>query len=244
MAEFLPIFDSDTFGDHEIASAKKSPRKRLPGYKTADYHLKKMDILPRLSYTPGITGMPIMEPIEVTDLPDKMITFSKSLSTNDFNQIVMFYEGDRAFARIMHNPQKYAEMLKPFRYVVSPDFSQHLDMPQCLCLQNSFWNHAFGAYWQTMGINVIPNVAWSRPSSYAYAFDGIPMNSVIAINCTAIKGNPISKYFWMKGYEAALEALNPSLILRYGDIMEGEDISRSIYFENENLKHLRDGSKR
>lgn len=48
----------------------------------------------------------------------------------------------------------------------------------------------------------------------------------------------------MKGYKAALDALNPSLILRYGDVMEGEDISRSIYFDNENLKHLRDGSKR
>lgn len=116
-------------------------------------------------------------------------------------------------------------------------------MPPCLCLQNSFWNHAFGAYWQSLGIKVIPNVAWSRPSSYSYAFDGIPKKSVIAINCTAIKGNPVSKYFWMKGYEAALAALEPCLILRYGDVIEGEDTARSIYYENENLKRLRYGSK-
>ncbi len=200
-------------------------------------------MLSSLSYTHGIMGMPIIKPVEVVNLPEKMINFSKAISSADYFQIVHFFENDNAFARIMHNPQKYTKILRPFKYVVSPDFSQHLDMPPCLCLQNSFWNHAFGAYWQTFGISIIPNVSWSRPDSYQYTFDGIPKNSVIAINCTAIKGNHASKYFWMKGYEAALNTLEPTLILRYGDVMFGEDTSRSIYFENDNLKKMRNGGK-
>ena len=36
---------------------------------------------------------------------------------------------------------------------------------------------------------MIPNVIWSDPASYSYAFIGIPKHSVIAINCTGIKGN-------------------------------------------------------
>lgn len=243
MAEICSIFNAEDTGDIETSSKARSERKRAPGYKAAEYHLKKMDILSKLTYTPGTMGMPKIEPVDAENLPERMIAFSKSVSSRDYNQIVHFYEGDRAFARIMHNPSKYAEILKRYRFVVSPDFSQHLDMPPCVCLQNSFWNHAFGAYWQTLGIKVISNVSWSRPDSYQYAFAGIPKHSVIAINCTAIKGNPVSKYFWMKGYEAALTTLNPSLILRYGDIMDGEDASRSIYFENENLKRLRNGRK-
>ena len=88
---------------------------------------------------------------------------------------------------------------------------------------------------------MIPNVSWSRPDSYNYAFIGIPKHGVIAINCTAIKGNPMSRYFWMKGYDAAISALDPTLIIRYGDKMPNEDEARSIYFENENLKKLRNG---
>lgn len=133
----------------------------------------------------------------------------------------------------------YAKILSRFKYVISPDFSQHLDMPQFLCMQNSWWNSAFGAYWQSLGINIIPNVSWSRPDSFDYAFTGLPKHGVVAINCTAIKGNPMSRYFWMKGYDAAINVLDPKLIIRYGDKMPNEDETRSIYFENENLKRLR-----
>lgn len=51
----------------------------------------------------------------------------------------------------------------------------------------------------------------------------------------------MSRYFWMKGYDAALKALNPKLVIRYGDRMPNEDIGRSIYFENENLNRLSNG---
>lgn len=209
--------------------------------KTSDYYLKKLEILNRLSYTNGSNGVPIIHSTNMSVLPNSMIAFSKAVPSRNFNKIVHFYEADRSFARIMHNPIKYSQILGRFKCVISPDFSQHLDMPPFLCRQNSWWNNAFGAYWQTLGISVIPNVTWSRPDSYEYAFLGIPKHDVIAINCTAIKGNAISRYFWMKGYEAAIKELEPRLIIRYGDKMPNEDESRSIYFENENLNRLRNG---
>lgn len=214
---------------------------RLKGQATADYYLNKMEILKSLSYTDGAYGVPIIHRTAVSNLPGTAIAFSKAIASKNYNQIVHFYEADRSFARIMHNPQKYATILSRFQYVISPDFSQYLDMPKFLCRQHSWWNNAFGAYWQSCGIKVIPNVSWSRPDSYAYAFDGIPKQGVIAINCSAIKGNPVSRYFWLKGYEAAINTLDPTLIVRYGDRMPHEDDSRSIYFENENLKRLRNG---
>ena len=175
----------------------------------------------------------------IEELPNSMIVFSTAVSSKRSNHIVHFYEADRSFARTMHTTQMYAKILSRFKYVISPDFSQHLDMPQFLCMQNSWWNSAFGAYWQSLGINIIPNVSWSRPDSFDYAFTGLPKHGVVAINCTAIKGNPMSRYCWMKGYDAASNVLDPKLIIRYGDKMPNEDETRSIYFENENLKRLR-----
>lgn len=107
-----------------------------------------------------------------------MIAFSKAVSSKNFNQIVHFYEADRSFARIMHNPQKYAEILARFEYVISPDFSQHLDMPPFLCMQNSWWNNAFGAYWQSLGINVIPKV--SCPARTAMNMPSLVYQNVVS----------------------------------------------------------------
>lgn len=90
---------------------------------------------------------------------------------------------------------------------------------------------------------MIPNVTWSTPDTYDYSFTGIPKHSVIAINCTGIKGNHASMYLWRKGYQEALRILEPTLIIRYGDKMPEEREDISVYFENTNLKNLRNGRK-
>ena len=55
------------------------------------------------------------------------------------------------------------------------------------------------------------------------------------------KGNYAAKYLWRKGYEEAIKVLEPILIIRYGDKMPGEREEISVYFENINLKNLRNG---
>jgi hypothetical protein len=113
-----------------------------------------------------------------------------------------------------------------------------------VCIQNNWWNKAIGAYLQSIGIVVIPNVAWSTPDSYPYAFSGVPKKSIIAINSTGVVSNPASIYLWRKGYEAAIKELDPLCVIRYGSRMPGEDDSISVYYENTNLKNLRNGGKR
>lgn len=59
MAEILPLFNSDTScedeGLHHVSKPKKPRTNR-----TADFHLKKMDILTGLTYTEGNCGVPII----------------------------------------------------------------------------------------------------------------------------------------------------------------------------------------
>jgi hypothetical protein len=147
----------------------------------------------------------------------------------------------RKFVRILHNPKKYIDLLKKFNAVIGPDFSQKIGYQPFVCFENSWWNKALSAYFQKEGIVVIPNVTWSTPASYSYAFSGLPKNSIIAINCTGIKSSSVSIYLWRKGYEQAIRILEPTLILRYGDVMPGEYTDISVYFENINLNNLRNG---
>lgn len=45
-------------------------------------------------------------------LPEKVITFSKALKTNDYDRWVVFYEHDDKFIRLWNNPRKYLNVLK------------------------------------------------------------------------------------------------------------------------------------
>jgi hypothetical protein len=100
------------------------------------------------------------------------------------------------------------------------------------------------AYWQVQGVNIYPNVTWSLPDSYEYCIEGLPQNSIIAINSTGVPKYDFSKALWLKGYNYVVERLKPTLILRYGPIIEGEYKEISQYLTNSQLKQLRDGSKR
>ena len=44
-----------------------------------------------------------------------------------------------------------------------------------------------------------------------------------------------------KGYEKTIEILEPEMIFRYGDKLEGELEEISVYFKNENLRRIRNG---
>lgn len=175
---------------------------------------------------------------------NSLLGFTSAISSDNYNEIVHFYLNDNQFIRIFNNPRKYVDILKEFRYVITPDCSQYINMPQIQRMSHSFWNKAIAAFWQKQGINIIYNVSWSLPESYDYAFAGLPTGCAIAINCTGIKGSPLSKYLWQKGYNEAIARLNPSLIIRYGDRMPNERDDISVYFENINLINLRNGRKR
>lgn len=244
------IFNPDFFCGKEempiIASLPRKKKRRSPVYRTGDLVLNKQGILDSVEFltVPGQFPIPIVKKVAPFGLPTQALPFSKALNKNQKNVMIVFYEPDTNFARILHNPKRYVEPLKKFSCVIGPDFSQKIGMNPFLRFSNDWWNKALTAFFQSQGVFMIPNVTWSDPSSYEYAFAGMPKHSVVAINCTGIKGNHAAMYLWRKGYEEALRILEPVLIIRYGDKMPGEREDISVYYDNINLKNLRNGRKR
>lgn len=244
------LFNHALFGEIDeganIVVPSKQKKQRSLGYRTGDLVLNKQDILKDIEFINSSAPfpMPKVNKVDPFELPNMAIPFSKALNGNNKDTILVFYEPDTNFARILHNPKRYVEPLKKFTCVVGPDFSQKIGMTPFVNFYNHWWNMALTAFYQNHGVFMIPNVTWSDPSSYAYAFVGIPKHSVIAINCTGIKGNHAAMYLWRKGYAEALRVLEPVLIIRYGDKMPCEREDISVYYENINLKNLRNGRKR
>ena len=90
----------------------------------------------------GYIELPALKTSE--HLPEKVVTFSKAMSAsfNNFDCWVVFYEHDRAFARLWNNPNKYLNKLKKFKGIISPDFSVYRNMPLVMQMWNIFKGRA------------------------------------------------------------------------------------------------------
>ena len=175
------------------------------------------------------------------ETPTRLVPFNEAYANKDYNCTVHFFINDLLFIRVLRNPEKYLDFFLKCHSVIGTDLSQYADMSAEDRYFCAYINSAFSAYLQRNGVNVIPNVTWSLPDSYAYSWSSMPSHSVVAINCKGILKHDVSKYLWYKGYTAACQTLHPSLIVRYGTKMPGELTENSIYFENERLNYMRYG---
>lgn len=194
-------------------------------------HLKKF-----VNFADGYE-MPTLKACNI--IPTALVSFNAALTAKDHNQCVHFFIDDYQFERIWNLPDRYVECLRQFQCVIAPDFSQYTDMPYPQRMWNNYRGKFIGAWLQSQGVMVIPNVTWSLPDSYEYCFDGIPQHSVIAINSTGAARYGLTRFLWLKGYREALSRLRPLAVIRYGTMLPGEDTSVSIYFNNERVLNLR-----
>ena len=215
---------------------KKKERKEFCLNKEELFHSELYGNLPTLCSTP----LPVVAPYR-GNIPTRLVPFHEAYANKDYHCTVHFYINDYLFLRVLRNPIKYLEFLQKCDSVIGPDLSQYADMSVEDRYFSAYTNSAFTAYIQQNGVNAIPNVTWSLPDSYCYSWTSMPTDSVIAINCKGIMKHDASKYLWMAGYAASCETLQPSLIVRYGTIMPGENTSISVYFENERLNYMRYG---
>lgn len=136
---------------------------------------------------------------------------------------VHFYVDDYQFVRLWNTPDKYIELLSDFGAVCTPDFSQYTDMPVAMRIYNHYRKHWLGAYWQMMGIHVIPTICWSDEASFDWCFNGEPANSVISISSVGTQNNNIASKLFNTGCREAIKQLEPTQILWHGKCPEEFD---------------------
>ncbi len=214
----------------------------LHGEKGKVYIMKnypKIDFYGNLP-TVGKNKMPVLKPFN-GHFPNRMTVFDEAYTKKDFDCIVHFYESDIRFMRLFHNPMKYLGFLQKCSAVIGPDLSQFAYMDEESRYFHAWHNRAMSVWLQQNGVNIIPNVTWSRRDSFTYSYDGMPLGSVIAVNCTGILKYDVSMYLWKEGYKNVVLPLKPSVIIRYGDKMPDEQDNITIHFCNERINCLRYG---
>ena len=174
--------------------------------------------------TDNYYGIPCMEPTEV--IGDKFLRFCDWHEIqNPSEYIAHFFYDDFKFMAAWRDPDRYIPRLREFKAVVCPDFSSYSDFPRALQILAAYRRQWCGAYWQYLGLDVIPDVQWGREDSYDWAFLGIPKNSTVAISSLGVKRNKDfngeNDSLFKKGYDEMMNRLEPTTVLWYGKVIDG-----------------------
>lgn len=149
-------------------------------------------------------------------LPERVVPFSKSLKVNDYDQWVVFYENDEKITLIWNAPQKYINVLKRFKGVITPDFSLYRKMPIVMQKWSTYQGKAIGAWLQNEGIEVIPNVRFADERSYSFCFSGVEKNSTVAVGTHGCIKRRIDRAYFEQGFAEMVKQLTPQTVIVYG----------------------------
>lgn len=192
----------------------------------------------------GNFDMPIIH--GTNKIPSEIIAFNEINTCKSLkDKFVHFYIDDYQFERIWTHTNKYIGKLKACAGVIMPDFSMYSNMPKPIQIYNCFRSKLLATYFQSLKIEVIPNVIWSNEDSFNYCFDGLPKYSVVSISTNGCL-NKESKELFLKGFNELILRLKPIKILVYGSIPEelkNNDKVVKLNSRLERLQNLKKGDK-
>ncbi len=104
----------------------------------------------------GNYDIPVLHPVQLAERLE-WIRFNHALKQPDRRRYgVQFFMDDYLFERVWRDPRRYARFLMEQPAVTSPDFSMFSDYPKAVQIYNHWRKHHLAAYWQSLGMTVIP----------------------------------------------------------------------------------------
>ena len=165
-------------------------------------------------------GIPVLQPAQLNERL-QWIPFNAAMTDKcRAEHGVHFFIDDYLFERAWHDPYRYATLLSGFRAVMTPDFSLFTDYPVAVQIYNHYRKHLLGAYWQWLGLTVIPSICWSDEASFEWCFDGEPVGGTVAVSSVGTQKNPVTQRLFLAGYHEMMRRLSPVKIIFFGDVPE------------------------
>ena len=168
----------------------------------------------------NLFDIPTLALVTADDRPAWLVPYGRRVrNPNDAAQSGLHFFGSLDSETVWQRPDHTLTGIARYGWVIPPDFGFDRTMPQSeqlWCVYRSRW---MGAWWQQHGLRVIPSIFWGNTASFAFAFCGIPTDSVIALDTTAYdQDDPKALHAFDAGFVALCDQLRPRHILCYGAI--------------------------
>ena len=165
----------------------------------------------------GPEQMAVLKPVSLSEIPIKTAAFSRIPKSETASEVLAHgYVGDERLAGLYRDPSKYLDDFSRYGAVVCPDFSMHRHMPRHERVRSSWASRAVGAYFQTHGLKVVPNVRWGFVEDLSFVLDGLPQTSAIAVSTQTLRRNARSMTILRDGLRVVMKELQPEGVLLYG----------------------------
>jgi len=188
----------------------------LEALKRNGHHLE-LDMFDRV----GVYDIPVLKPVHLKER-NQWLPFNCALTVKSKAQFgIHFFIDDYLFERVWNDPPRYGQLLSGFRAVMTPDYSLFTDYPKAVQIYNHYRKHLLGAYWQSLGITVVPSICWSDESSFSWCFDGEPQGGAVAVSSVGTQKNPVARTLFLAGYQEMIARLHPSKVIFFGDVPSG-----------------------
>lgn len=166
--------------------------------------------------TTGKYDIPILK--ESNSECTEFIGFNEVNKVRNTKRGVHFYLDDYQIDRVWRCPERYIDRLKQFKAVMTPDFSIYGDLPKAMQIYNHYRRMWCGAFWQFIGIEVIPCVCWGDSETYDLCFSGYQKGGVVSVSSVGTQRRAEDKESFLQGYNEMIKRLEPKKILFYGKV--------------------------
>ena len=158
------------------------------------------------------------------EVPERIITWTEALSSEDHDAWVCFYEPEDAYDSIdgiWADPKRALKILNGFRGVIIPDFDRNPRTPYPVRYWNVYRSHALGYWLNSQGIPVINSVAYDHEFWY-HDCDAFEKGSVIALDTQKLDpAHSEDRWQLDASIHNLMERLKPSKVIVYGPVYEG-----------------------
>lgn len=162
-------------------------------------------------------GIPMVE--KDLFVPKWLSPFNQRIRTKEDLSVgaIHFFLDDYRFQHIWTRPFDTLSTIEKIGAALTPDFSTYTQYPIAMQIWNIYRNRWVGAFWQSVGIKVIPTISWSDERSYDFCFLGVRKHSYVAISTVGCTKDRIAVDLFEKGYKEMIRRIEPSLVLCYGE---------------------------
>lgn len=100
--------------------------------------------------------------------------------------------------------------------VISADFSLYRDYPEEILIANCRANRLIDYALQQAGIPIIPTAGFADESSWEWCFDGLPLNSTVAITTNCLRRDKEAYRLFVGGVNTMVAKIQPTAIVVCG----------------------------
>ena len=171
----------------------------------------------------GYFRFPRLEAVHNVE-PKSLVPFNAvmSLTKNEIAQFPFFhffvhdYQSNRAWSHL----DDYMPFLLKIGQGIGPDYSMYLGMHPAEAIINCCRNRLMVFYMQKKGLVIIPNVCFGDEQTLAWAFDGLPEHSILALTSQSCILDNVAKRSLLNGIHELIRRKHPELLYVYGHFPE------------------------